>query len=269
MRTGILTEHRLCPRHGNALEACVTQDKNPAWWCDACGGTWGEEYFAMRIEASLPVAALECRFRVACPRCGSPRARRACNIECCDLHACTDCEQYFFIDHVVTRKSQLPKRTIRALKERPWLEGGAFGSRAPVAQPPRGTPRDVVWETVQTTGACRWCAMGGDRWGLEDDTPTVCVLCVNGWPADERFRFGWVCLQCGGSTPVYTGKPHFTPETRPQYHCRVCHHVTFDQGEDWRRATCVTCGTEFRLRVKLHTPPWLAEAGDAGASAAE
>ena len=237
-RTGIVTKHRRCPRHGSPLEVAVVDDYDALtylnWWCIDCGGYWSELYFTMRLEAKLPVMGLVRNFQIGCPRCGSLRTSRACSFDCCDCHYCNDCEGYFDINYEITRRSTLPDEEIAALKATSWLDAANVIS----------TINEERFEhyTASITSPC-----------CETHPDTAVTLVVDPSATDERFRFGWFCKDCDTVMYDYThpyqrrGRDFFTLTDRPDFRCRVCHHCEFDQQEDLCDATCVTCGTSFRI----------------------
>lgn len=239
-RTGIITKHRRCPRHGAPLEVAVVDDCNAStcleWWCGRCGGYWSELYFTMRVEADLPLMGLVRNFQFGCPRCGSLRTSRDCNFDCCDYHACNDCQQTFFIDYEITQRSTLAEAEIVALKAKHWLDGSNVISAF----------NDERFEHHEVSVASPYCKS-------HPDTPVTLV--VDPSATDERFRFGWFCKECDTVMFDYMNpyprrdRSFFLLTDRPDFRCRICHHCDFDQKEDLTNVTCRTCGTSFSLRA--------------------
>jgi hypothetical protein len=237
-RTGILTNYRLCPRHGAPLEVDVVDNCDAptylSWWCGECGGYWSELYFTMRVEAELPMMGLVRSFQFRCPRCGSLRTSRDCNFDCCDYHACNDCKEVFFIDYEITQRSTLLEAEIAALKAKHWLDASNVISTC-------NQDRFEHYTASVTSPCCE----------SHPDTPVTLV--VDPSATDERFRFGWLCKECDTvmfdcTHPFpHRYKKFFTLTDRPDFRCRVCHHCEFDQTEDLSNVTCRTCGTSFRL----------------------
>lgn len=237
-RTGILTNHRRCPRHGAPLEACVVDDCNAAtylnWWCDECGGYWSETYFTMKVEAELPIMGMVRNFQFQCPCCHSSRTCRSCNFECCDYHYCKDCENYFLIDYEIIERSTLTEAEIATLKENCWLDDSCAISTMNDA-------RFTHYVVSITTPCC------------DTHPDTSATLVADPSAKDERFRFGWFCKECDTVMFDYTNpyprrhREFFRLADRPDFRCRICHHCDFDQKEDLREATCRTCRTFFRL----------------------
>lgn len=237
-RTGIKTKHRRCPRHESPLEVAVVDDYYPPtylnWWCEECGGYWSELYFTMRVEATLPVMALVRKFQIRCPRCGSLHTSRACSFECCDYHYCNDCDEYFDINYKVATKSSLSDEKLAKLKAIQWLDDNNVVSTI-------NEDRFEHYEASVTSPCCE----------THPDSPVTLV--VDPIAVDERFRFGWFCKGCDTVMFDYThpyqrrGRSFFAITDHPDFRCRVCHHCEFDQSEDLLDATCVTCGTTFRI----------------------
>ena len=240
-RTGISTQYRLCPRHGTALEVSIEENDASAaclnWWCDACGGAWSENYFAMRAESVLPLLALERNFRIGCPRCGSLRAARDCEFVCCDFHRCSDCGLLFDIAFTITAPSNLAPRRLARLKARNWLDDSGIISEQETEE---------FEHFAIELRLLRFC----DR--HLDVAP---VLVANRSATDERYRFGWSCSSCRTVTYDYMRhyprvyRSFFRLGAHPDFRCRVCHHAAFDQSEGLLKPRCLTCGTVFELSL--------------------
>jgi|GEM_PF-6676664 len=245
-RTGIITKHRRCPRHGAPLEVAVVDVCDARtylnWWCGECGGYWSELYFTMRVEAELPILGLVRNFQFGCPNCESLHTSRACNFDCCDYHWCNECKEHFFIDYEITQRSTLPEADIAALKATSWLDTANVIS----------TINEDRFEhhTAFVTSPC-----------CDNHPDTPVNLVVDPYATDERFRFGWFCKDCDIVMYDYMHpyprryRDFFKLTDRPDFRCRVCHHCDLDQKYDLSDVTCRTCGTSFKLSASLSPKP--------------
>jgi hypothetical protein len=242
-RTGVVSGFRLCPRHRSPLELSVQPHgtlTNIAWWCGECGGEWSELYFTMLDEARLPLKALSRRFFIRCPSCSGNRSQGTCS--CCFLHRCLECGGEFDIEFRKVKESLLPPDQIEVLRNKVWLDENT------IIEP---SPRDV--EHFPAVLLERRC---------ESHPETPLYFTIDHAALDERRRFGWFCKDCGDiPQPDYCepidkrSRTFFCLTEHPHFRCWACNHVEFDQSDDLLDATCVTCGTIYRLDLQLVAYP--------------
>ena len=235
--TSIHSEHRTCPRHGQAMELILDDSRSgvsPIYWrCDKCRGKWAEEFFYFRAEKALPIRAMIQSFSFQCPVCGSLDVQHECVVGCCDSHGCNACGAGFDLTVELVEQHGPPasREELHTALDREMCI--AVGGGSPYIEHP-------------LTLSSRHCERHPDialKFSHFDGI------------SDERHRFGWSCSECKMFYFDYafkrTQRPIFIPSSHPEVSCPACGSIYFDSQPDLAHASCISCGSIVILRAKL------------------
>lgn len=254
-RTGWMTDARCCPLHGGGLEltfdeteyaagpasfpvvAGAHDDNRVRWRCEACVGSYTENFFLRGPGFSPPSAG---RLILPCPRCGSRRVYHECVPACCEQHACVDC-------------------------------GGTYNARVELLERGRPDPRDSADELgalhadgrdarmsvpgvpAYRSGFTRSFRCCPDKAGHGPLELVFLVQFAESLPSDPKL-LAWYCAACKRSWTEACFHHHeigFIPDAEPGAVCPECGSSQLESplkgGPD---ARCTECGARIRVHLE-------------------
>lgn len=245
-RTGWVTQARRCPIHGSALELTFDEtdrsswkDKVPfdhddnrvRWRCDACNGSYTENWFLYRDGLRRGPAPLI----LNCPVCGGRRVTHECVPGCCEQHSCLDCGTG------LEAKVELVKPGSPSTSEQ--REGATSNLMMSCPAEPKirsGFAR-----------AFRRCASHGTALELAFVESGL----LNSDASEDDFLLAWYCGTCGRSwteSCFRVSRRGFIPDAIPGGQCPQCSSIDLvTAGDEGSWARCVSCGATLQFILSI------------------